>query len=81
VGALSSSILILLSPTVWGEVLKHVDAAGKPYGIVPLKNPAIFSMTAAFVVGIVVSLLAPESEAAEKFEGEKIRTYLGVGAE
>jgi cation/acetate symporter len=62
-------------------VLKHVDAAGKPYGIIPIKNPAIFSMTAAFVVGIVVSLLAPEKESASKFEGEKIRTYLGVGAE
>ena len=81
VGALSSSVMILLSPTVWGEVLKHVDAAGKPYGIVPIKNPAIFSMTAAFVVGIVVSLLSPEKESAARFDDEKIRTYLGVGAE
>ncbi len=81
VGAFSSSILILLSPTVWGEIFHHVDAAGKPYGIVPFKNPAIFSMTAAFVVGIVVSLLTAESGAHEKFESEKLRTYLGVGAE
>jgi cation/acetate symporter len=29
----------------------------------------------------VVSLLAPEKEAQEKFEVEKLRTYLGVGAE
>jgi cation/acetate symporter len=81
VGAFSSSILILLSPTVWGEIFHHLDAAGKPYGIVPFKNPAIFSMTAAFVVGIVVSLLTSESGAHEKFESEKLRTYLGVGAE
>ena len=81
VGAITSSVMILLSPTVWGDVLRHVDAAGKPYGLIPIKNPAIFSMSAAFVVGIVVSLLAPEREAQEKFEGEKIRTYLGVGAE
>jgi cation/acetate symporter len=46
-----------------------------------MKNPAIFSMTAAFVVGIVVSLLTPEREAQEKFEDEKLRTYLGIGAE
>ena len=38
-------------------------------------------MTAAFAVGIVVSLLTPEREAQEKFEDEKLRTYLGVGAE
>jgi len=74
-------VMILLSPTIWGEILKHVDAAGKPYGIVPIKNPAIFSMTAAFAVGIVVSLLTPEKDAQEKFEVEKLRTYLGVGAE
>jgi cation/acetate symporter len=38
-------------------------------------------MTAAFLVGIVASLLAPDAEAAAKFEDEKLRTYLGVGAE
>jgi len=81
VGAFTSTTMILLSPTVWGDVLKHVDAAGKPYGLIPIKNPAIFSMTAAFVVGIVVSLLSPEKEAQSRFEDEKIRTYLGVGAE
>jgi cation/acetate symporter len=81
VGAATSTGMILLSPTVWGEVLGHLDAAGKPYGILPIKNPAIFSMAAAFAVGIVVSLLAPEKESQERFEVEKVRTYLGVGAE
>jgi cation/acetate symporter len=38
-------------------------------------------MAAAFAAGILVSLASPEKEAQEKFEGEKIRTYLGVGAE
>jgi cation/acetate symporter len=38
-------------------------------------------MTAAFAVGIVVSLLTPEPDAQKKFESEKLRTYLGVGAE
>jgi cation/acetate symporter len=80
-GATLSIVMIFLSPTVWGDLLHHLDAAGKPVGIIPLKNPAIVSMTAAFVVGILVSLLSVEKEAQEAFEEEKLRTYLGVGAE
>jgi len=75
VGALSSSTMIILSPTVWVGVFKFQSA------VFPYKNPAIFSMTAAFAVGIVVSLLTPDTEAQAKFEDEKLRTYLGVGAE
>ena len=75
VGAVTSITMILLSKTVWVDVL-HFQTA-----IFPMKNPAIFSMAAAFAVGILVSLASPEKEAQEKFEGEKIRTYLGVGAE
>jgi cation/acetate symporter len=75
VGAFSSITMILLSKTVWVDVLKFQKE------IFPMKNPAIFSMTAAFAVGILVSLLTPEKEAQEKFEDEKLRTYLGVGAE
>ena len=74
-GALSSLTLIVLSPTVWVDVFKHAAP------IVTLKNPAIVSMSAAFLVGIVVSLMTPEKEAQRKFEDEKLRTYLGVGAE
>lgn len=74
-GAILSMLLILLSPTVWVDVLKNEAA------IFPLKNPALISVPASFLVGIVVSLLQPEKRAAEKFEEEKIRTYLGVGAE
>jgi len=81
VGATLSIVMIVLSPTVWGEILGHLDAAGKPVGLVPLKNPAIVSMTAAFAAGIVASLLSPEKKAREAFEVEKVRTYLGVGAE
>jgi len=67
--------MIVLSKTVW------VDIFGFESAVVPVKNPAIFSMTAAFAVGIVASLLTPEREAQEKFEDEKLRTYLGIGAE
>ena len=74
-GAVLAMTLIILGPTVWVDVLKHEKA------IFPLKNPALVSMTAAFLVGIVVSLVSPEKRAAEMFEDEKLRTYLGVGAE
>jgi cation/acetate symporter len=75
VGAFSSLAMIVLSPTVWVTIFKFEKA------VFPMKNPAIWSMLAAFSVGIVVSLLTPEQEAQEKFEDEKLRTYLGVGAE
>jgi cation/acetate symporter len=52
-----------------------------PKAIFPLKNPAIFSMGAAFLVGILLSLISPEKEAEVKFEEEKLRTYVGIGAE
>jgi cation/acetate symporter len=75
VGAFLSVALIIISPTVWVDVLKNKEA------IFPLKNPAIYSMPLAFLVGIVVSLMAREPSAEARFEDEKLRTYLGVGAE
>lgn len=74
-GAGLAVILIVLSPTVW------VDIIGNEAPIFPLKNPALFSMSASFLVGIVVSLFTREPDAADKFEDEKLRTYLGIGAE
>jgi cation/acetate symporter len=68
--------LIVLSPTVWTDVFKFTSTP--PF---PMKSPALISMPAAFIVGIVVSLLTREPEAARKFEDEKLRTYVGVGAE
>ncbi|MFZ5647538.1 MAG: sodium:solute symporter family transporter [Bacillota bacterium] len=75
VGSILAVVLIVLSPTVWVDVLKNSKA------IFPLKNPAIFSMTASFIVAVAVSLLFPEKEAEEKFDQGKVRTYLAVGAE
>jgi cation/acetate symporter len=74
-GAGLAVILIFLSPTIWVDILKNA----KP--IFPLKNPALFSMTASFLVGIIVSLATKEPDAENKFEDEKLRTYLGIGAE
>jgi cation/acetate symporter len=74
-GLVLAMVLIILSPTVWVDVFKHAAP------IVPFKNPGLFSMAGAFLVGIVASLAKPEPTAEEKFEEEKVRSYLGVGAE
>jgi cation/acetate symporter len=74
-GALSSVVLIVLSPTIW------VDLLHQPAAIVPLRNPAILSMPLSFLAGAVGSLLTREPAAEARFDDEKIRTYLGIGAE
>ena len=74
-GAVLSVTLIVLSPTIW------VDLLHRPAAIFPLRNPAIVSMPVSFLFGIVGSLLTREPAAEEKFDDEKLRTYLGVGAE
>lgn len=74
-GSTLAVVLIILSPTVWVDIFKN------PSAIFGLKNPAIISMTASFLMGIIVSLMTSEKDASEKFEDEKLRTYLGIGAE
>ncbi len=74
-GAFMSVALIVLSPTVWVDILKN------PSAVFPLRNPAIISMTAAFLAGIAGSLMTRESRAEALFDDEKLRVYLGVGAE
>jgi cation/acetate symporter len=74
-GAGLSVLLIVLSPTVW------VDVLGNARPLFALRNPAIVSMPLAFLAGFVVSLALPEPTAARKFDAEKLRTYLGVGSE
>jgi cation/acetate symporter len=60
---------------------KSDASARKPVAPVKYKNPGIFSMGAAFLVGILVSLIAPDKQAEEKFADEKLREYVGIGAE
>jgi cation/acetate symporter len=85
IGAFLSVGMIVISPTVWGDVFGNRVAGpdGKlvSAGLISLKNPAIISMTASFLVGWLVSLFTPEKRAQELYEDEKLRTYLGVGAE
>jgi cation/acetate symporter len=74
-GAILSVTLILLSPTVWVDLM-HYRAA-----IFPLRNPAIVSMPVSFLCGIAASFLSREPDAEMRFDDEKLRTYLGIGAE
>ena len=74
-GSILTVVLIILSPTIQVDILKHTDA------YFPLRNPAIVSMTASFVVAILVSLMTREERAETMFDDEKLRTYLGIGAE
>jgi len=75
VGSILTVTLIVLSPTVWVDILHYKTA------VFPLRNPAIVSMTIAFIVAIGVSLMMREVKAEEMFDDEKLRTYLGVGSE
>jgi len=74
-GAFISIGMIVISPTVWVDVFKNAEP------IITLRNPCIISMTAAFAIGMIVSLLTPDAQAQAMFEDEKLRVYLGVGAE
>jgi cation/acetate symporter len=74
-GAVLSVTLILLSPTVW------VDLFHNSAPIFPLRNPAIVSMPVSFLCAIVASLVTREPDAEARFDDEKLRTYLGIGAE
>jgi cation/acetate symporter len=74
-GSTLSVLLIVLSPTVWVDLLHY------PAAVFPLRNPAIVSMPASFLFGIAASLLTREPQAEAMFDDEKLRTYLGVGAE
>ena len=72
----------LLSQIIVGFVaIIHLYILGFEEAIFPLKNPALISFPMAFLVGIVVSLLQPDKKAQQKFDDEKLRTYLGIGSE
>ena len=70
-GTVLALVMIILSPTVWKDLLGH------PAGIVSLKNPGILTVPAAFAVAIVVSLLWPERDAAAGFDTARDRMILG----
>jgi cation/acetate symporter len=73
-GSVLYLLLIILSPTVWVDLFHYAKA------IFPLKNPALISLPAAFLAGFIGSVLSHEPEAALKYDDERVRTHLGVGA-
>ncbi len=74
-GAVTSLVLIVISPTIWVDILHNAHAW------FPLRNPAIVSMPAGFLFGAAASILTREPSAESMFDEEKLRTYLGIGAE
>ena len=77
-GLLTAVVLVVLSKAVWVDILGYKTAI-YPYG-----NPAIFSVTIAFV-GIWLFSLMDNSEDAKRehaaYEHQFIRSQTGIGAE
>ena len=61
VGTLGSLILIVASPAIQVDILKHADA---PF---PLRNPALVTVPLAFAVAVAVSLLRPDPQEQQQF--------------
>ncbi len=74
-GTLATLTLIYLSPTI------QVDILGQDSAWFPLKNPALITVPLSFLAGIVVSLVAPESNAAAGFTRLERQTHVGAAAE
>ena len=74
-GAILAVGLIVISPTVW------VDVLGNAQAIFPWKNPALISLPAAFAAGWLGSVLVPDEQAETRFAQQRVRNFLGVGAE
>ncbi len=78
VGLITSTACVVLGPTVWVEVLGNAEA------IFPYKYPALFSMTAAIVVIVAVSLLDRSQRAMQEsaaFDKQYVRSMTGLGAD
>jgi cation/acetate symporter len=76
-GLLTAVVLVVIGPTVW------VDALGFERAIFPLKYPAIFSVSAAFI-GIWFFSITDKSASAQAeqaaFDEQFVRSQTGIGA-
>ena len=78
VGLITAVILVILSPTVWVEILGNESA------IFPYKHPALFSVSAAFIAIWFFSITDKSQRAAqeiESFEAQSVRAQTGIGAD
>jgi cation/acetate symporter len=76
-GLISAVTMVVLSKAVWVVVLNN------PAPIFPYEQPALFSMTLAFLVTIVVSKLDTSLSAKaerEAFDDQYVRSQTGIGA-
>jgi cation/acetate symporter len=71
-GTVATLALIYLSPTIQVDIL----AQGSAW--FPLKNPALVTLPLSFLAGILVSVLAPEPDAAAGFTRLERQTHLGI---
>ncbi len=77
-GLVSSVTLVILSPTVWVDVLGFAKGSA-PF---PYSNPALFSMTAAFVGIWLVSKFDNSAQAQKEraaFDAQLLRSETGIG--
>jgi cation/acetate symporter len=77
-GLITSTLFVILGPTVWKDVLGNAEA------IFPFKNPALFSIVIAFL-GIWIGSIMDNSEQGKKecesFNAQDVRCQTGIGAE
>ncbi|EWY39139.1 acetate permease [Skermanella stibiiresistens SB22] len=76
-GLISAVVCVVLSKAVWVVVLEN------PAPIFPYEQPALFSMTLAFLVTIVVSKLDRSASALRErdaFDDQNVRSQTGIGA-
>ena len=78
IGLFTAIILVVLSPTVWVDIMKN------PTAIFPYKHPALFSVSAAFIA-IWFFSITDKSERARKeieaYEPQSVRAETGIGAD
>ena len=79
VGLVASVVLTVLSASVWEAVLKNPKGSAW----FPYSSPALFSMTAAFLVIYLVSKMDNSEQAKREralYPAQKVRSETGVGA-
>jgi len=70
--------LLVFGPTIWQDILGNAEP------LFPYKYPALFSVSAAFITMIVVSLLDKSARARHEvaaFDDQFVRSQTGLGAE
>jgi cation/acetate symporter len=73
VGTFATVALIVLSPAIQVDILKHATAT------FPLRNPAIITVPLAFAVAIAVSLLRPDRTEQQRFVEIQQRLHVAAG--